>query len=80
MPFPYKRLVKRLPLPMEPDRAAGKTFLAKCIDGNNVVAASLFARIRVGEGEPCLRQGCPGTIRRITQGGRSTYYCPVCQR
>jgi formamidopyrimidine-DNA glycosylase len=32
------------------------------------------------EGEPCLRPGCPGTIRRITQAGRSTYYCPVCQR
>jgi formamidopyrimidine-DNA glycosylase len=31
-------------------------------------------------GEPCLRRGCRGIIRRITQGGRSTYYCPVCQR
>ena len=27
-------------------------------------------------------QGCPcgGTIRRIVQGGRSTFYCPKCQR
>lgn len=32
------------------------------------------------EGEPCPRRGCRGTIRRITQAGRSTYYCPVCQR
>ena len=31
-------------------------------------------------GERCPRRGCPGTIRRIIQGGRSTYYCPVCQR
>jgi formamidopyrimidine-DNA glycosylase len=31
-------------------------------------------------GEPCPRRSCRGTIRRITQGGRSTYYCPVCQR
>ncbi len=30
------------------------------------------------EGEPCRR--CRGTIRRITQGGRSTYYCPKCQK
>ncbi len=37
-------------------------------------------RVYDREGEPCLRRGCPGTIRRITQGGRSTYYCPVCQR
>jgi formamidopyrimidine-DNA glycosylase len=32
------------------------------------------------EGEPCPRRGCRGTIRRIVQGGRSTFYCPVCQR
>jgi formamidopyrimidine-DNA glycosylase len=32
------------------------------------------------EGEPCLTQGCDGTIRRISQAGRSTFYCPVCQR
>lgn len=30
------------------------------------------------EGEPCLR--CRRTLIRITQGGRSTYYCPGCQR
>ena len=32
------------------------------------------------EGERCLRRGCTGTIKRIVQGGRSTFYCPVCQR
>jgi len=32
------------------------------------------------EGERCPRRGCGGTIRRIVQGGRSTFYCPVCQR
>lgn len=31
-------------------------------------------------GEPCPTPRCPGVIRRIVQGGRSTYYCPVCQR
>ncbi|HEU4564856.1 MAG TPA: bifunctional DNA-formamidopyrimidine glycosylase/DNA-(apurinic or apyrimidinic site) lyase [Gemmatimonadaceae bacterium] len=30
------------------------------------------------EGEPCRR--CAAAIRRIVQGGRSTYYCPRCQR
>ena len=29
-------------------------------------------------GEPCLR--CGTAIRRITVGGRSTHYCPRCQR
>lgn len=32
------------------------------------------------EGERCPRPGCGGTIRRIVQGGRSTFYCPRCQR
>jgi len=31
------------------------------------------------EGEPCTRPGCRGRIKRIVQGGRSTFYCPVCQ-
>ncbi len=31
------------------------------------------------EGKACSRKGCTGTIRRIVQGGRSTFYCPVCQ-
>ena len=32
------------------------------------------------EGAPCPRRGCRGTITRVVQGGRSTFYCPVCQR
>jgi len=32
------------------------------------------------EGEPCSRPGCRGRVRRKTQGGRSTFHCPVCQR
>ena len=31
------------------------------------------------EGEAC-RGGCGGVVRRIVQGGRSTFYCPGCQR
>ena len=29
------------------------------------------------EGQAC---GCGGTVRRFVQGGRSTFYCPACQR
>ncbi|MIL09123.1 bifunctional DNA-formamidopyrimidine glycosylase/DNA-(apurinic or apyrimidinic site) lyase [Salmonella enterica subsp. enterica] len=32
------------------------------------------------EGQPCKREGCGGTIARIVQSGRSTFYCPACQR
>jgi formamidopyrimidine-DNA glycosylase len=32
------------------------------------------------EGEPCPVRGCKGKIKRIVQSGRSTFYCPSCQR
>ena len=45
--------------------------------------ASFFPhRFRVydREGGRCRNSACPGRIRRIVQAGRSTFYCPVCQR
>ncbi|GAA3859095.1 bifunctional DNA-formamidopyrimidine glycosylase/DNA-(apurinic or apyrimidinic site) lyase [Celeribacter arenosi] len=32
------------------------------------------------EGEPCSSDGCTGTIRRLVQSGRSSFFCPSCQR
>ncbi|MDP3527278.1 MAG: bifunctional DNA-formamidopyrimidine glycosylase/DNA-(apurinic or apyrimidinic site) lyase [Hoeflea sp.] len=32
------------------------------------------------EGKACPRPGCGDTVRRIVQGGRSTFYCPRCQK
>ena len=32
------------------------------------------------EGESCLNDHCHSTIARIVQSGRSTFYCPQCQR
>jgi formamidopyrimidine-DNA glycosylase len=32
------------------------------------------------EDEPCLSEGCEASIKRIVQSGRSTFYCPNCQR
>ena len=36
-------------------------------------------RVYDREGEPCPTPGCSGTITRITQSARSSYFCPVCQ-
>jgi formamidopyrimidine-DNA glycosylase len=50
----------------------------------NRLSASSYrsSRFRVydREAERCRRSRCRGTIRRRTQAGRSTFYCPVCQR
>ena len=31
-------------------------------------------------GEPCRTPQCPGTVSRIVQSNRSSFYCPRCQR
>jgi formamidopyrimidine-DNA glycosylase len=39
-------------------------------------------RVYDREGMPCRNTGtkCRGTVKRIVQGGRSTFYCPACQK
>ena len=32
------------------------------------------------EGEKCQTAGCGGVVKRFTQNGRSTFWCPKCQR
>ena len=31
-------------------------------------------------GEACVTPGCGGIVKRIVQNGRSTFYCPKCQK
>jgi formamidopyrimidine-DNA glycosylase len=37
-------------------------------------------RVYDREGEPCVTPRCRGKVKRIAQSGRSTFFCPVCQR
>jgi formamidopyrimidine-DNA glycosylase len=37
-------------------------------------------RVYDREGEKCPTRGCGGTVKRIVQNGRSTFYCPACQK
>ena len=37
-------------------------------------------RVYDREGEKCRTPGCSGTVKRIVQQGRSTFYCPTCQK
>jgi formamidopyrimidine-DNA glycosylase len=32
------------------------------------------------EGDRCRTAGCKGTVKRFTQNGRSTFWCPSCQK
>ncbi|NHF73569.1 bifunctional DNA-formamidopyrimidine glycosylase/DNA-(apurinic or apyrimidinic site) lyase [Paracoccus xiamenensis] len=37
-------------------------------------------RVYDREGAPCPRPGCDGHVQRIVQSGRSSFWCPRCQR
>ena len=61
--------------------AAIKAVLRRAIalKDDGAYRASRF-RVYERDGEPCTNRGCRGTIARAEQAGRSTFYCPVCQR
>ncbi|MEL6550828.1 MAG: bifunctional DNA-formamidopyrimidine glycosylase/DNA-(apurinic or apyrimidinic site) lyase [Pseudomonadota bacterium] len=37
-------------------------------------------RVYDQEGKSCVTEGCNGVVKRIVQSGRSSFYCPTCQR
>jgi formamidopyrimidine-DNA glycosylase len=59
---------------------AGSTLRIDLSDGNGSYFGTTerFWRVYERAGEPCVN--CGARIRRMVQGGRSTYYCPKCQR
>jgi len=59
---------------------AGSTLKIDLADGNGIYfgTSERFWRVYEREGEPCIN--CGTKIRRIVQVGRSTYFCPKCQK
>lgn len=59
---------------------AGSTLRIDLTDGEGSYFGTTerFWRVYERAGEPCVN--CGTKIRRVVQGGRSTYYCPKCQR
>ena len=59
---------------------SGSTLRIDLSDGESsyIGSSERFWRVYEREGEPCVN--CGTKIRRAVQGGRSTYYCPRCQR
>jgi formamidopyrimidine-DNA glycosylase len=59
-------------------RAVQSAIVAYSRPGESGEAEEFLLAVYGREGERCM--ACRRTIRRIPQGGRSTYYCPGCQR
>lgn len=60
--------------------AAEGTTVSDYVTGSGV-PGGFQKRLRVygREGLSCRRRGCSGTVIRIVQSGRATFYCPSCQ-
>lgn len=76
-----RRLVPAITSVLEKAISAGGSTLRdyRQADGSSGAFQESFA-VYGREGEPCLRPGCGGTIRRKVHSGRATFYCPKCQR
>jgi formamidopyrimidine-DNA glycosylase len=76
-----EKLVEAVRLVLEEAIAAGGSTL-RDYAGADGALGYFQHRFRVygREGEPCPSPDCSGVIKRIVQGGRSTFYCPSCQR
>ncbi len=73
-----RRLAKAVPEVLEEAIAAGGSSLRDYAQPNGELGyfSKDFA-VYDREGLPCA---CGGRVKRIVQGGRSTFYCPRCQR
>jgi formamidopyrimidine-DNA glycosylase len=73
-----QRLVLAIRLTLERALAAGGSTLRDFRNAHGMNGAFQHeAQVYDREGQACKR--CAGTIRRVVQGQRATYYCPACQ-
>lgn len=57
-----------------------KAVLTNAINRRESPYGSARFRVYERDGLTCLRPRCGGTIKRLWQAGRSTFYCPRCQQ
>lgn len=76
-----ERLVRAVKSVLRDAIAAGGSSLRDFVDADGELGYFQHAWDAYDrEGERCRRGDCDGTMRRIVQSGRSTYYCPGHQR
>ncbi|QDL93510.1 bifunctional DNA-formamidopyrimidine glycosylase/DNA-(apurinic or apyrimidinic site) lyase [Paroceanicella profunda] len=79
-PDRLERLVAAIRTVLEEAIAAGGSSLRdyRQADGDLGYFQHSFA-VYGREGQPCRTPGCIGTVSRIVQSGRSSFFCPTCQ-
>ena len=80
-PARLKRLVTAIKAVLEEAIEAGGSTLRdyRSADGDLGYFQHAF-RVYGREEDPCASPKCRGVVRRIVQAGRSTFFCPACQK
>ena len=80
-PGEIERLYREIRLVLEDAIAAGGSSLKDYRQSNGELGYFQHNfRVYGREGETCIADGCGTTIERIVQAGRSTFFCPSCQK
>jgi formamidopyrimidine-DNA glycosylase len=80
-PGEIDRLYREIRLVLEDAIAAGGSSLKDYRQSNGELGYFQHNfRVYGREGEPCVSEGCDSTLERIVQSGRSTFFCPTCQK
>ena len=75
------RLVEAVRAVLEEAVAAGGSTIRDYADADGLSGLFQHSWAVYGREEaPCVRPRCTGAVRRVVQGGRSTFFCPRCQR
>ena len=80
-PAELKRLGEAIPVVLNEAIEAGGSTLRDYRHADGALGYFQHAfRVYGREGEPCVDPKCNGVVSRLVQSGRSSFFCPVCQR
>ena len=80
-PAEVRRLAEAIPAILNAAIEAGGSTLRDYRHADGALGYFQHAfRVYDREGDPCPDPKCRGAVRRLVQGGRSSFFCPVCQK
>lgn len=80
-PAKLKRLAREIVATLEEAIAAGGSTLRDYRHADGALGYFQHAfKVYGRQDEPCVKPRCGGTVGRVVQSGRSSFFCPICQR